>query len=53
MDLIFRMLSSITAVYILFLIKLRWPKKKKFYDSVKYLLPHPLVSVENLANGEK
>ena len=28
----------VTAVCVLFLIKLRWPKKKNFYDTIKSLL---------------
>ena len=35
----------VTAVCVLFLIKLRWPKKKNFYD-IEYqcsLRPHPRI----------
>ena len=38
----------VTAVCVLFLIKLRWPKKKNFYDSL--LLLHILLTAYRVAN---
>ena len=42
----------VTAVCVLFLIKLRWPKKKNFYDAVKHFgifeLLQCIVVVEQL-----
>ena len=38
----------VTAVYVLFLIKQKWPKKKAFYDSL--LLLHILLTAYRVAN---
>ena len=33
----------VTAVCVLFLIKLRWPKKKNFYDAIQELLQFAIL----------
>ena len=39
----------VTAVCVLFLIKLRWPKKKNFYDAKSYLVNKETNDEENKA----
>ena len=43
----------VTAVCVLFLIKLRWPKKKNFYDKVQKSLAEALNRFESQKMKEK